>query len=154
MRRTERAMTQDDAVKLLEEGRMGVLSMVGGNGVPYGVPLNYCYLREENAVFFHCANQGRKMDNLTSNPCVSFAVVGKNHIIPEKLTTDYESVIMSGRARIIEDVEEKGLRFDQLCRHLTPGIEWRGDSGCRKLNAVAIVRIDIDSITGKKSAGV
>jgi nitroimidazol reductase NimA-like FMN-containing flavoprotein (pyridoxamine 5'-phosphate oxidase superfamily) len=144
-------MDGSDAARLLEEGQLGVLCTAGTDGVPYGVPLNYCYVREDNAIFFHCASVGRKMDNIKSNARVSFTVMGSSRIIPEKLTTYYESVIVSGRAALVQGNEEKAQRLDQICRHLSPGIEWRDDGGCRHLSATAIVRIDIDSISGKKN---
>ncbi len=151
MRRSDRAMDEDEALKLLEKEQLGVLSTASAKGIPYGVPLNYCYVREDNAIFFHCALEGRKMDDMLENPQVSFTVVGKNRIIAEKLTTYYESVIVSGRVSFVDGDDEKTLRFDQLCQHLTPGVEWRGDGGCRFLNAVAIVRMEIESMTGKKN---
>ena len=150
MRRSERAMSEDDTLRLLEGEQLGVLSTTSAKGIPYGVPLNYCYVREDNAIFFHCALKGRKMDDMLENSNVSFTVVGKNRIIAEKLTTYYESVIVSGRVSFVDD-GEKELRFDQLCQHLTPGIEWRQDGGCRYLKAVAIVRMDIESMTGKRN---
>jgi len=151
MRRTDRAMSEADAYKLIEKETLGVLSTACAQGIPYGVPLNYCFTREDNAIFFHCALKGRKVDDMRANPHVSFTVLGKHRIIPEKLTTYYESVIVSGRASFVTDEDDKALRFDQLCSHLTPGIEWRRDGSCRFLKAVAIVRIDIESISGKKN---
>lgn len=151
MRRADRKMDKGEALGLLEQGRLCVLCTAGADGEPYGVPLNYCYVREDNAVFFHCANQGRKMDNMAANPRVSLTVTGQNRIVPEKLTTYYESVIVTGRASLVTDEAEKIRRFGQLCRHLTPGVEWRGDADCRALRAAAIVRIDIESVSGKKN---
>jgi hypothetical protein len=91
------------------------------------------------------------MDNLLANARVSLTVVGKNRVAAEKLTTYYESVIVAGTASLVQSEREKILCFDRLCRHLTPGIEWRGDDGCRHLNAAAVVRIGVESITGKKN---
>ncbi len=154
MRRADRLMAQEDALQLLEREDYGILSTASQDGVPYGVPLNYCFVREDNAIIFHCANKGRKIDDMLSNPRVSFAVVGRQRIDAQRLTTRYESVIVSGRAVLVTDETEKIKRFDQLCAHLTPGVEWRGDSGCKHLAAVAIVRIDLESITGKRNAEV
>lgn len=151
MRRSERAMNDADALKLLEKEQLGVLSTADAKGVPYGVPLNYCFVRGDNAIFFHCALKGRKMDDMLSNPSVSFTVVGSRRIIPEMMTTYYESVIVSGRVSFVDDDDEKMRRFDQLCKHLAPGVEWRQDGGCRFLKAVAIVRVDIEGISGKKN---
>lgn len=154
MRRKDRAMDESQAMKLLEELQLGVLCTAAADGTPYGVPVNYCYVRDDNALFFHCANEGRKMDNIQSNARVSFTVTGKNRIIPEKLTTYYESVIVSGTASLVQDAEEKALRLGQLCRQLSPGVDWRGDADCSHLARTAVVRIDIDSISGKKNGDI
>ncbi len=151
MRRKDRAMNESLAVNLLEESQVGVLCTSGADGDPYGVPVNYCYMRDDNVIIFHCAQEGRKLENIKNNPRVSFTVIGKNRIIAERLTTYYESVIVSGTASLVQDDEEKKTRLDQLCRRLSPGIEWRGDADCKHLTRTAIVRIDIDSISGKKN---
>ncbi len=151
MRRKDRAMDESLAVKLLEESQLGVLCTSGADGAPYGVPINYCYLRDDNVIIFHCAKDGRKLENIKDNPRVSFTVMGKNRIIAERLTTYYESVIVSGTASLVQDDEEKKLRLDQLCRRLSPEIEWRSDRDCIHLARTMIVRIDIDSISGKKN---
>lgn len=144
-------MDETQAVRLLEEGQVGVLCTTDADGEPYGVPLNYCYVRKDNVIIFHCANEGRKLKNIQSNPRVSFTVMGRNRINAERLTTYYESVIVSGRASLVQDDEEKVLRLDQLCRCLTPGIEWGTNADCIHLKRTAVVRIDIDSISGKKN---
>lgn len=150
MRRSEREMAKNDAERLLEYEQMGVLSIVGSNGEPYGVPLNYCYIREQNAIFFHCAREGRKLDYLSSNPLASFTVVGKQRVVPDKLTTYYESVIVFGRASVVTD-SEKELRFAQLCQHLAPDVQWRRNGSCGHLEAAVIIQLDIESISGKKN---
>ncbi len=151
MRRKDREMPLEDVKKLLETAQIGVLCTADAKGEPYGVPLNYCYVRDDNALFFHCANEGRKIQNILNNAHVSFVVTGANQIIADRLTTYYESVIVSGTASLVQNVEEKTLRLDQLCAHLTPGIEWRGDAGCVHLARTTVVRVDIDSISGKKN---
>ena len=82
------------ACQLLENETLGVLSTACAQGIPYGVPLNYCFVREDNAIYFHCASKGRKTDDIRANPHVSFTVVGKHCIVPEKLTTYFQSVIV------------------------------------------------------------
>ncbi len=44
MRRIDRKLDDQEAYKLLEEAQYGVLSTIGENGFPYGVPLNYAYV--------------------------------------------------------------------------------------------------------------
>ena len=81
MRRKDRSIDKRQAVQLLEAGQYGVLSTVGENGYTYGVPLNYVY--HKGNIYFHCAVEGNKMDNLMFNNRVSFCVIGTTEPIPD-----------------------------------------------------------------------
>lgn len=147
-----RTMSQEDAYKILGNGTYGVLSMSSKDGIPYGIPVNYFYVPEENAIFFHCFIKGRKLDYLTENNRVSFTVVGSEKIIQERLITHYDSVVLSGTASLITENEEKTRRLEQLCRILTPAMFGKTDAVIKQhLPAVTIVRIDILELTGKRN---
>ena len=70
MRRKERSIDNQQAIELLKKGQYGVLSTVGENGYAYGIPLNYAY--HEGNIYFHCAAEGSKLDNIAYNNKVSF----------------------------------------------------------------------------------
>lgn len=152
MRRKDREITKKEAECLLENGTWGVLS-TSANNKPYGVPVNYYYSSEENAVFFHCAKEGRKLENINANNQVSFAVVPSEKIVPDKFTSLFESVTISGRASIISDETEKIQRLKELCRVLSPGYSEAAESAILKyISSTEIVRIDIEEISGKRNA--
>ncbi|NLB53024.1 MAG: hypothetical protein GX808_08820 [Syntrophomonadaceae bacterium] len=58
-------LTNTEAIELLKAGEYGVLSSVSENGYAYGVPLNYVYF--DNSIYFHCAAEGRKLDDIKKN---------------------------------------------------------------------------------------
>jgi uncharacterized protein len=153
MRRKDREMSRDESLAALKKGTWGVLSVIS-EGEPYGVPLNYYYSTEENAVFFHCAVEGRKLNAIESDQRVSFAVVLSEKIDAGRYTTLYESVIVSGRASIVSDEEEKFKRLKELCSALAPG----GDGGDAMINKYLklthVVRIDVESISGKTNKAI
>ncbi len=149
MRRKDRQITSEEAMEALAMGTWGVLSTCMG-GTPYGVPLNYVYSRADNALFFHCAPEGKKLAILKSNSRVSFAVVTRAQIVSERFTTYYESVIVSGTASVVEGEQEKKARMRQLCAALTPQTP-ADDCIKNSLSAAALVRIDIDEIAGKRN---
>jgi uncharacterized protein len=154
MRRKDREISLEEAKVLLHKGRWGVLSTETG-GVPYGVPVNYYYSREENAIFIHCAKEGKKLDNINKNSRVSFVVVTDEKIIPEKFTSLYSSVIISGRASFVNEDAGKTQRLKELCDVLTPGDpEATKDTIKKYLPHTAIVRIDIEEISGKRNSGL
>lgn len=111
MRRKDRQVTEAEAVSILENGQYGFLSTVSGDNEPYGVPLNYCLLN--GCIYFHCAAEGRKIENLQQNPRVAFGVVGKTEVLPEAYATRYESCLVQGVAAEVFG-EEKQLALEGL----------------------------------------
>ena len=140
------------ATEILKQGKYGVLSTVSADGIPYGVPVNYFYVAQDNALYFHCAVKGRKIENITANSKVSFVVIGSEQIVEDLLTTRYESVMVTGTASLITDEEEKRAKLLQLCEVLTPTAVAHRGAGVvpEHLPPVAIVKIAIDEISGKK----
>jgi uncharacterized protein len=154
MRRKDRETTAGETRDLLERGTWGVLSTVS-DGTPYGVPLNYYYSREENAVFFHCAGEGRKLDNIGAESRVSFAVVVEASVLAERFTTLYSSVIVSGRACLVSGADEKIKRLRGLCAALAPGNTGAAESMIsRCLASTEVLRLDIEAISGKRNSGL
>ncbi len=62
MRKKDREVLGEDIEKILTNGEYGVLATVGENGYPYTVPLSYVY--QDNSIYFHCAKEGHKLDNI------------------------------------------------------------------------------------------
>ena len=147
--RRDRLSSEKDARQILKTGQYGVLSTVSFDGTPYGVPLNYYYDEEENAVFFHCATRGQKLDNIAENSRVCFTVVTRADIDAPQLTTYDESAAVFGIASLVSSDSEKRDRLRALCRALTPSVS--ADS-CSSLPHTSIVRISIESLSGKRNA--
>ncbi|SLM28200.1 conserved hypothetical protein [Desulfamplus magnetovallimortis] len=149
MRRNERSIDRDSAMSIVVNGEYGVLSTVDSENQPYCVPLNYVVLG--NDIFFHCAHKGHKIDNILSNPMVSFCVVGKTKVLPEKFTTIYESAIVTGRASIADNKDKKrGLQG--LLRKYCPDHMESGDDYISKMfEKTTVIRIIIEEITGKSN---
>ena len=68
MRRHDRAASVEQAWEILENAEFMTLSMMGAEGVPYGVTLSFA--RVGGSLYFHCANEGYKLDSLRKNPAV------------------------------------------------------------------------------------
>jgi nitroimidazol reductase NimA-like FMN-containing flavoprotein (pyridoxamine 5'-phosphate oxidase superfamily) len=150
MRRKERQLTDEQTLRILSTGKLGVLSTVDEEGQPYGVPLNYVY--QQGAIYFHCAPEGYKLLNLGANPRVSFCVVQQSELIPQSFSTDYASAIVFGTAAQVDGAEkEEALRL--LIGHLAPGHEEKGEKYIQsQAQQTAVVRIEIQHQTGKARA--
>ena len=108
MRRTDRELSETETLLILANAEYGILSTVSNNGMPYGVPLSFCIIDRD--LYFHCAVEGRKIENLNQNNDVSFCVVGNTEVLPDKFGTKYESVILSGKAvEVFERTKRRAL---------------------------------------------
>lgn len=147
MRRKDRAVTKEKAIALLSKAEYGVLSTVSEDGKPYGVPLNFCII--DHSIYFHCAVEGKKIDNMKQNKSVSFCAVGNTEILPDKYGTKYESVIVSGEAEEVFDMN-KQMALEGLLHKYSPEFIEKGMiyiEGLRKKTRV--FKITMNKLTGK-----
>ena len=154
MPRPQRLVSRETALDILKQASYGVLSTVSPEGQPYGIPVNYCFDESENCIFFHCATTGKKLDYITQNNRVSFTVVASEQVIPDRFTTHYESVVLSGRATLVSDRSEIIQRLLQLCDRFSPGISRRDEVIEKSLPAVAVCKVSIEEISGKRNRDV
>lgn len=147
MRRSDRAITPQEAETILNNAEYGVLSTVGRDGQPYGVPLSYVY--KDDGIYFHCALDGQKLDNIECNSKVSFCVVGDTKVLPAKFATEYESAVVFGVASEVTGPEQhKALLWllEKYCPDfMEEGIQYIG----QKDQATKVLKIKINHISGK-----
>lgn len=147
MRRKDRGTAEPEARELLERGEYGVLATISADGAPYAVPLSYCVI--DNGIYFHCALEGHKLENIAADSRVSFCVVGATEVLPEKFSTRYESVIVTGRATEVCDAEKQrgleGLVAKYSAAFLQDGLAYIAADGPK----TRVFRIGIDTMTGK-----
>ncbi len=146
-RRKDRALSRQEALSILSSGEFGILSTVGANGQPYGVPVSFCLIGE--SIYFHCAIEGHKLNNISSNRRVSFCVVGRTQVQAEAFSTIYESAIVTGKASEVFDAEKQdalvGLLKKYSSAYLEEGMKYIG----AKRERTRVFKVSIDSITGK-----
>ncbi|CAK7065313.1 MAG: hypothetical protein DELT_01624 [Desulfovibrio sp.] len=149
IRRKDRALTAEEARAVLEKCEYGILSMSGGAGEPYAVPLSYAVL--DDAVYFHCASVGEKIDTLTANAAVCFTVVGNTEPVYDgSFSTYYESCIVFGTARPVADDAEKHRALMKIAEKYLPGHMDKAEGDIKKSwNRTAVYAVGIDRITGK-----
>ncbi len=147
MRRKDRLINTEEAVKILETAEYGVLSTVDADGQPYGIPMSYVY--KDNAIYFHCAVVGQKLENIANNSKVSFCVTGGTKVLPETFGTLYESVVVFGTAGEIQDAERQKAfvwLLEKYCSEfIEEGLEYIESESKR----TKIVKIEISHISGK-----
>ncbi len=151
MRRVDRQMAETEAKELLGRGEYGILAVIDEDGRPYGVPLNYVYAND--AVYVHCALQGKKLNAIADNPQACFTVVGHNQVLPDKFATNYESVMVFGPAAIV-DAAEKEFALEAIIQRYSADFLEAGHAYIEKFRAATqVVKISIEHISGKRRAG-
>lgn len=147
IRRKDRAIDNEAARSLLNNGTYGVLSTTDANNQPYGIPLNYAVIDDE--IFIHCANAGHKLDNIKSNRKVSFCVVGKTELLPDKFSTRYESVIVFGTASIVNGDKKRAPLIALLAKYAPDHMESGRKYIDKLINKTVVIKMSVDHITGK-----
>lgn len=148
IRRKERALDNEKALEMLENGEYGVLSTVGENGYAYGVPLNYVYI--DGAVYFHCAVEGHKLNNMRHNDRVSFCVVASSKPIPQAFSTEYNSTILFGKAVEVEDDEKEKALMAIVLKYSSGYIEEGRQEIKKAWKATKVFKIVTEHISAKK----
>lgn len=150
MRRMKQELSHDDCVEILERGTYGVLAVVGDEGWPYAVPVSYDFAND--TIYLHGAKEGHKLDAIAAESRVSFCVVDKNELVPERFTTHFRSVICFGHARIIGDDAEKLAALELIAAKFGPEDGSGADDEIGStIGRVAMVKIPIDHMSGKES---
>lgn len=147
MRRKDRIMDQNKTSDLIVNGEYGVVSTLGDDGYTYGVPVSYVF--KNDAIYFHSATTGHKLDNLKSHDKVSFTVVDHTEVIPSEFSTYYQSVIAFGKASICEENEKEEALVWILQKYSPDFIEWGKEYIKKAAKNTVIVKIDIEHMTGK-----
>jgi nitroimidazol reductase NimA-like FMN-containing flavoprotein (pyridoxamine 5'-phosphate oxidase superfamily) len=113
MRRYKQQLSDEECEKILAEQPRGVLSVLGEDGYPYGLPINFLY--RDGHLYFHCAKTGHKVDALKADPRASFCTYDQGYLIEGKRGLNIKSVIAFGRVAFVDD-EERSLAIGRdLC---------------------------------------
>jgi len=103
-------------------------------------------------LFIHCAKAGQKLDLIKANPSVCFETDNAGPLMGSgdacTYSQKYESVIAFGKAEILEDPASVQEALRAIMRHQTGQKDWSFDP--QALSRVAVIRIQVESITGKR----
>jgi nitroimidazol reductase NimA-like FMN-containing flavoprotein (pyridoxamine 5'-phosphate oxidase superfamily) len=149
MQNEKRKMNRDFAEAVIDKCGFFVMATVGPDNQPYCVPLSMT--RDGEWLYFHCAQEGHKIDNLKHNNRVCISCVGDVEIPIGKFNVSYESAIIFGRAEEINSKEEKIHALRIISQRYTPDNRAAFEEAIeRSLDRTGVWKIHIDEISGKK----
>lgn len=149
MRRKPQALSHDEIVELLNSETRGVMSVQGDDGYPYGVPINHYYSEEENRLYFHGAKFGHRVDAVRRDPKVSYCVFGQDTKDENGWAYNVRSVIIFGKAVLIEDEEEIKRVCRLLCEKFPCPQEYIDRELEKDTKNTLLIAIDIEDMNGK-----
>lgn len=145
MRKSSRRQDSDWALEVFDKAPYITVSMVRPDSTPYGLPLSLVR-KDASTFYFHCADEGEKIDCLRNNPVVSLSAVSRCTPVfeEEKLnyTEHYKSAIAIGRCEIVENKVEKVEALRLLCeRFLHKYMNHFDEAISRSLDRTTVIKI-------------
>ena len=107
MRRSNQQLSEEEILKILKDQPRGVLAVLGDEGYPYAVPMDFVYDESDRTLNFHCAKEGHKLDAVRRDPRASFCVMDEGTPDEEGFFLYFNSVIVFGHISEVDDPEEK-----------------------------------------------
>ena len=103
MRRFKQQLSAEECRKILREQKRGVLSLLGDDGYPYGIPMNHWFSETDGVIYFHSAQAGHKLDAIKACDKVSFCVHDEGYRNPGEWALNIKSVVVFGRMKLVTD---------------------------------------------------
>ena len=171
MRRKDREMPRDFGLAIIDKASYGVLSLADPSGSAYGVPLSFA--RENNTLYFHAAQSGRKKQMLHDGAKVHVVFVGEVQaptttteeqaqkaaqsphtfgLLTSKLfTTEFESAMVEGIIRKVSDPAGKTRGLQLICQKYAP--EWMqyfAQAAADGMQKTDVYAIEMVTLTAKR----
>lgn len=150
MRRSDKAVTQVEVIAAIFAAGTVCQLAFSDQPVPYLVSLNYAY--HQGALYFHSANEGRKIELMQSTQTVAFTVVRNLGLIKGQSgctwTTRFQSVVGSGALTLFDNLDDKRRGLEIFMTHYSDEVFSFPDHMIEK---TAVFRLDIDEMTVKQS---
>lgn len=153
MRRDERNVSDIRLIeKIILKADVCRIGFANGN-IPYIVTMNFGFTSVPGrTLYFHCANEGRKLEMIKSNNFVCFEMDIDHQLKTGDKGCDwgmrYSSVVGYGYISIITDQDQKKAGLDCIMRHYGSAKEYSYNP--KVFDRTTILRLDIKEMTGKK----
>ena len=124
MLRTRQQLSKEDCIRLLCDEKRGVLSLIGDEGYPYGIPMDHWYDPEDGCLYFHCGKKGHKLDAIAACPKASYCVYDEGTREAGNWYLTFRSVIVFGTIEILTDPDAALHAVRQLSLKFTDDLSY------------------------------
>lgn len=149
MRRFKQQISDEECAEILISEPRGVLSVIGDEGYPYGIPMDHWYSEADGKLYFHCAKEGHKLDAIRACDKVSFCVMDKGFRREGEWALNIRSVVVFGRIKVVEDEAKRIEIGTNLCRKFTDDESYIEHEVKNALPRALCLELIPEHITGK-----
>lgn len=149
MRRFKQELNRDECIEVLKQEPRGVLSVLGEDGYPYGVPMDHWYNEADGKLYFHGAKTGHKIDAMKRCDKVSYCVMDKGWRKEGDWALNIRSVVVFGRLRPVDDPAKTAEICTNICRKFTDDAAYLEHELLHSGPAVLCLELEPEHMTGK-----
>ena len=154
MRRKDRKVTDMTKIKMILDRCQYMRLGFNDDGEVYIVPVNFGYTYENERIFiyFHGAQEGRKVELMKKNPYVGFEMDTSYRLVEADVACEYtayfQSIIGNGNITILTDIEEKRKGLQIVMGHNSGKNDWEYPENM--LKAVGVFKLEVTALTCKE----
>ena len=156
VREAERAVyDREVAYRILDEGFLCHVGFVA-DGQPFVIPTSYG--RKDDSLYIHGSAASRMLRNLKESVPVCITVTLLDGLVLARSifnhSMNYRSVVILGKAILVDDPKEKLEALRLLSEHIIPG-RWADSRqpNERELKATSVLRVPIEEFSAKVRKG-
>ncbi|MDO4261305.1 MAG: pyridoxamine 5'-phosphate oxidase family protein [Eubacteriales bacterium] len=154
MRRKDREITdRKHMLEVLEGCDCCRIGLSDGDGV-YIVPLNFGYEEQDGrlTLYFHGAQEGKKLELMAENPSVGFELDRKHELVEGAeacaYSYRYQSIIGKGRLESVDSFGEKVRGLTLILSHYSDRRDWTFPEAM--VERTAVLRLTVTEWTCKE----
>lgn len=150
LRRSKQQVSVEACKKVLSEESRAAFSVIGQDGYPYTVPINFYYEESDNRIYFHGAKEGHKIDAIKNCDKVCLTTWNQGYKKEESWEWNPTSVVVFGRVKLIDDINIMKEPLKKLGLKYYPTLaEVEEEMSSSSMDHVQMFAIDIEHMTGK-----
>lgn len=145
-------LNDEQIEQILARVPVASIATINRDGTPYVIPIHFAY--KDGVIYFHGSLNGQKIENIKLNERVCLTIYEMDSLIvrnennPCNVNTKYQSVIVRGSARILEDYDEKCAGLKYIVEKYVPNLKQK-DMPESAVHATAVIAVECSEITGK-----
>lgn len=149
LRRKNKQLSTDECLAILSAEKRGVLSVLGDDGYPYGMPMNHFYNKDDGAIYFHSGKGGHRNDSIVKSNKACFCVYDSGLKKDGDWALNIKSVVVFGRIEIVDDINTVTDISRKLCYKFTNDEKYISEEIDRFASSTLILKLTPEHIRGK-----